>query len=465
MKKSFALFITVFALFIGFSVEAKVPKYVFLFIGDGLSFPQRMAAQEYFRLTAKRELLINKLPVQSATTTRAADQFITDSAASGTAIACGEKTAVGRIGLDVSGKRRLESVAEVAKKNGRKVAIITSVTLNHATPASFYGHQLKRNMGYELGLDLIASGFDYFGGGGISQNTGRNKKQPDVYALAARAGYKVCRNPDEVRAFTPGKGKVIAIGAPGALPYALDKQKNDLRLADFVRQAISHCDNPNGFFMMCEGGAIDWLCHANDAAGTFNEVLEFDDAVQVAFDFYQKHPDDTLIVITGDHETGGLTLGFAGTKYKSYYEVLAGQKYSVVKLNEVMPKTCGSWLKMREFITSVSGLIFNDGTPGAKDPRRLSVKEERALEKEWRKAYPNGKLNAKAGEAFVRSIVRLINNKAGLAWSTGAHTALPVNTSAIGVGADKFSGVIDNTDIARKLKQAVVPVSKNWWQW
>lgn len=441
-------------------LEAKAPKYVFLFIGDGLSFPQRMAAQEYFRITANRKLLINKLPVQSATTTRAANQFITDSAASGTAIACGEKTVVGRIGMDVSGKRKLESVADVAKNNGRKVAIITSVTLNHATPSSFYGHRLKRNMYYELGLDLISAGFDYYGGGGIAYNTGRDKKQPDIYKLAAKAGYKVCLLPDAVRAFKPGQGKVIAVGSYAALPYALDKEKGDLRLADFVRQGIAHCDNPNGFFMMCEGGAIDWLCHANDAAGTFNEVREFDDAVQVAYDFYRKHPEDTLIVVTGDHETGGLTLGFAGTKYKSYYEVLAGQKHSVIKLEQVIPEKCDSWEEMKKFISSVSGLLFPDASADKKNPRLLSGTEESELKKLFRKSYVKGQLKGKPA-VIARAIVRLINNKAGLAWSTGAHTALPVNTSAIGNGAEQFSGVIDNTDIAKKLKTAVVPVGKS----
>ncbi len=445
-------------LFSSWLLEAKAPKYVFLFIGDGLSFPQRMAAQEFVRTNGRGELLINRFPVQSATTTRAANQFITDSAASGTAIACGEKTVVGRIGMDVTGKRNLESIAAVAQKNGRKTAIITSVTLNHATPSAFYGHRLNRGMYYELGEDLIASGFDYFGGGGIARPTGNDKSRPNIYQLAQKAGYTVCLTPDEVRTFKPGSGKVIAVGSDGALPYALDKKPGDLKLADFVRQGIAHCDNPKGFFMMCEGGAIDWLCHANDAVGTFHEVLEFDDAVKVAWDFYRKHPEDTLIVVTGDHETGGLTLGFAGTKYKSFFEVLAGQKATVFGLGRMLPEKM-VWEDAKKFVTANSGLLFNAGKADKKNPALLSAKEAKELEKAFAKQFPKGKLNKKSN-VFAQTIVRLVNNKAGLAWSTGAHTALPVNTTAAGKNAEIFNGMIDNTDIAIKLKKMVAPVNR-----
>ena len=119
--------------------EIRSAKYVFLFIGDGMSVPQRMLAEEYLRRTENRGLRINAMPYQALTTTFSADSFITDSAAAGTAIACGEKTNNRFLGVTPSGKR-LESIAEAAKKNGRKIGIITSVTLTHATPAAFYAH-------------------------------------------------------------------------------------------------------------------------------------------------------------------------------------------------------------------------------------------------------------------------------------------------------------------------------------
>lgn len=135
------------------------PKYVFLFIGDGMSFPQRMMAQEYLQKTENRPLAINTLPFQAVTTTRSADSFITDSSASATAIACGTKTNNHMVGVAPDGSR-LESVAEVAKQSGRKVGIITTVTINHATPAGFYAHNNSRSNYYQIGLDLVNSDFD-----------------------------------------------------------------------------------------------------------------------------------------------------------------------------------------------------------------------------------------------------------------------------------------------------------------
>ena len=206
------------------AAEAKPVKYVFLFIGDGMSIPQRMMTDEFLNRTEKRGLLINRFPGQAITTTMAADSFITDSAASGTAIACGEKTNNGRIGMDATGKRKLQSVAEAARDSGRKVGIVTSVTLNHATPAAFYGHNASRGNYYQLGLDLVASDFDYFGGGGIARHDDKKDKlyRGDIYGLARQAGYTVSRSKEEFGRLKPGVGKVISVGAKADLPYAID---------------------------------------------------------------------------------------------------------------------------------------------------------------------------------------------------------------------------------------------------
>ncbi len=370
------------------------PKYVFLFIGDGMSIPQRYMAEEYLKKTEQRGLRINAMPVQTLTTTSSANSFITDSAAAGTAIACGEKTNNGFIGVDPDGKR-LESVAEVAKKSGRKVGIVTSVTLNHATPAAFYAHNASRGAAYDIGLDLIESGFDYFGGGGIEEandDKAENYKG-NLYELAKEKGYIVSQTQEGFRIISPGNKKVISMGSEGALPYWIDeKQKPEaeraLRLVDFTRQAISQLDNENGFFIMVEGGSLDWACHANNAASALHEILEFDEAVGVALKFQEKNP-DTLIVVTGDHETGGLTLGNRERAYSSNIELLEQQKTS----------------------------------KDAKEAKELA-------------------------------------QKAGLGWTTGAHTALPVLTTAQGTAAFYFADAKDNTDIAKLLKQLIGPAGR-----
>lgn len=438
---------------------AKPVKYVFLFIGDGMSIPQRMMTDEYLARKENGKLLIDTFPHQAITTTRAADQFITDSAASGTAIACGEKTNNGRIGMDAAGERKLESVAYVAKKSGRKVGIVTTVTLNHATPAAFYAHNPSRGNYYQIGLDLIASGFDYFGGGGLAKHDDREHKdyKGDVYKLAEEAGYTVSLTKEGFGKLKPGGGKVISLGAKADLPYAIDQREGDLNLADFTRQGIELLDNDKGFFMMVEGGKIDWMCHANDAATTIKEVIDFDNAVKVAYDFAQKHPRDTLIVVTGDHETGGLTLGFGGTGYRSYIQNLSAQTCS---RNEMQSRFKAA--KATEFagikpeITATTGLLFTGGEKAELGTLNLSDSEIRTLEDVFAQHLKKGVF--KGHSPLATAAIKLLNNKSGVAWTSGAHTALPVSTTAFGAQAGLFASMLDNTDIAKRLKLLVVPM-------
>lgn len=426
-------------------------KYVFLFIGDGMSIPQRMTAEELSRINTGKGLAINAMEHQALTTTRSANSFITDSAASGTAIACGQKALNGAIGINPKGEK-LVSIARVAKDSGRKVGIITSVTLNHATPASFYGHNTSRGNYYELGLDLVESGFDFFGGGGIAEHNNKKSKNyvGDVYDIAKKKGYKVLRH--DMSAFAnlkPGCGKVIAVGGE-VLPYKIDK-KDSPSIADFTKKAIELLDNEKGFFIMVEGGKIDWMCHANDAATTMMEIIDMDNAVKVALEFAKKHANDTLVVVTGDHETGGLTMGFAGTGYNSYIERLNAQKCSrdafdsdFRKLLKSKPEC--SFDDVAPLLTKAFGLDFTKGSKSA-----LAV--SKAELSELQKAFERSK--GKSKSALSLAAAKCLNNKAGLSWSSNAHTALPVETSATGKHADAFKGSIDNTDIAKMLKLTV----------
>lgn len=432
---------------------AKPVKYVFLFIGDGMSIPQRMTAEELARINTGKGLAINSMPHQALTTTRSANSFITDSAASGTAIACGSKTNNGMIGMDPKGGR-LKSVAEVARDSGRKVGILTSVTLNHATPAAFYGHNRSRGNYYDLGLDLVESGFDFFGGGGIAECDNKKAKsyKGDIYEIAEGRGYTVVRKDMKaLAALKPGCGKVIATGADGALMYNLDAPDSP-RIADFTKKAIELLDNERGFFIMVEGGKIDWMCHANDAATVMAEVADLDNAVKVALEFARKNPRDTLVVVTGDHETGGLTMGFAGTAYNSYIDRLNAQKRSREAFNSASKKLAGGGkdIEFEDVIPLLSesfGFVFDEDS---ESPLALSEAERGELEKafgRWKKDVSKGALSLAAA--------KILNNKAGLAWTSDAHTALPVETSAQGAGAEVFSGTIDNTDIAKILKELV----------
>lgn len=530
MKKYF-LFVLFAA--VALTVCGKEAKYVFLFIGDGMATPQRMIAEEFSRKAGHGKLALNTLHFHATTRTCSANSLVTDSAASATAIACGAKTNNGMVGVDPEGNR-LQSVAEFARDRGRKVGIITSVTLNHATPAGFYGHRRSRSEGYALGLDLIASNFDFFGGGGLSRY---KEREPDIYTLAKKAGYTVTVGKKELDALKPGE-KAIALAdkLDKAMPYAIDGQENMPTLDEITAKAVSLLDNPKGFFIMVEGGAIDWAGHSNDAATNLREVLAFDKAVKVALAFYEKHPDETLIITTGDHETGGMTMGFAGSGYAMFMERLVNQKCSVPKfadlvtqakkdkpdltfegikplltekfgfrfipagrkfltegevnyVRSVLKKTPQITLdELKKRMTERQGVVFGDkarisdaelqflvdavkadgqqvlvdavkadGKRSAADllkqmhekfgfeiladePMRITEKEEQTLAE----AFKENKL---AGAARI-----ILSGKAGIGWTSGSHTALPTLTTASGVHAELFTGFIDNSDIALKLK-------------
>ena len=442
MKK----FLFLAALFCVLLLQAgeKLPKYIILFIGDGMATPQRMIAEEFALKSGYGKLLINHFPFHATTRTVSTSSLVTDSAAAGTAIACGTKTANGRIGVDPKGKK-LESVAELAKKKSYKVGIVSTMVINHATPASFYGHRPSRQQYYELGLDLIESGFDLFAGGGIRQ-VSKNFKgpKPDIYGLARKKGYRTITDKKEFLALKPGCGKFIYSAAPGYMHAAMDTPPTGTTLAEMTAKALELLKNPKGFFLMVEGGTIDVFGHANEAAANLREVLALDQAVKAAVDFMKKHPEDTLIVVTGDHETGGMTMGFAGSGYSMSTERLAFQKVSagafakIVKNAQTENKNF-SFADAQKLLTRDFGFKFS-GDP-KKDPMVLSAAQIKLLE--------DGFIKKKLAHAAKN----VMSQKAGIGWTTGSHTALPVLTTSIGVQAQRFTGFIDNTDISKKLKE------------
>jgi len=467
----FSLMALALVMFIGFgplnSAEASGPaKYVFLFIGDGMGLPQRAATAHY----TGESLAIDTMPAQGITTTFAKNRYITGSAASATALACGVKTNINYIGVDENFKP-VKNLGELAKEQGKKVGIVSSVSIDHATPAAFYAHVKTRKMYHEIDHALAESGFDYFAGGGLVDPNGKKSKAPLGNALdkAKANGYKLVTNKKDFMALKSSDGKILAwnewLQDAEALPYAMDMTDKDITLAEFTQKGIELLDNPKGFFMMVEGGKIDWACHANDAAASILNTVAFDNAVKKAMDFYKKHPNDTLIVVTGDHECGGLTLGFAGTQYGTYFDILSGQKISFQKFtDEVLvdfKKKGGSYSDMQQIITANFGLKFEGDIK--KDPMVLAQFQKDELEQAFKRAMSDDKIEADSAEYLLYgeynplsvTITHVLNQKAGVGWTSYQHTGVPVSTSAIGVGSEKFNGSYDNIDIATRIMSAM----------
>ncbi len=447
-------------------IEAPNAKYVFLFIGDGMSMTQINAAEAYLKSEEASDIGVQKLtftqfPAQGLTTTYDAGSFITDSASAGTAIATGNKTLSGVINMDTTKTRKFTTIAELAKAAGMKVGILSSVNLDHATPACFYAKQDSRSKYFDINMQLANSNFDYFAGGMVRIDK-TPAGQKNAHEVMAEKGWQIASNRAELEALKPGTQAYAYYSTSftrNSLDYAMDQESDDVSLAEYTAKGIELLDNEKGFFMMVEGGKIDWACHANDAAASIHNTIAFNESIQQAVDFYHQHPSETLIVVTGDHETGGLSLGFAGTKYDSAFAEIAKQNMSFEAFDNFVFK------KFKE--------ENPDGTLA-----QIMPEIKKAFGIDTLSDYEN-KMVAKAFTAAMQgagddeesyllyggynplsvTLTHILNNRAGLAWASYSHTGVPVPTFAMGVGSELYNGYYDNTDIFKKTS-AVLGVNQ-----
>ncbi len=271
--------------------------------------------EKYFEYRGEPSVF-SSFPTKALVGTKNGEGTITDSAAGGTALACGVKTRNGAIGLDISGKR-VTSLAEIAHCKGMKVGIITNVTLNDATPASFYAHQSSRRAYYDIALEMVESDFDLFVGWGIASPTGEGKR-PNVLGLAKEKGYHVIQGWHDFMGTS-----VLPLLALVPFPFALDRPPDMPSLPHAVRRGIELLEGTQGFFLVVEGGKIDWCKHMNDAGSLLRELEDFAQAVHEAIRFAKRYPEETVIVVTADHETGGF-----GIEDEIAFEVLEEQTFS-----------------------------------------------------------------------------------------------------------------------------------------
>ncbi|MDO5142042.1 MAG: alkaline phosphatase [Eubacteriales bacterium] len=463
----------------------KAPKYVFLFIGDGMSYPQFQSAADYLGALADDDYMqaVPSLDDNGGATldgpvalnfmdfdtvgsaiTYDSNSFAPDSASTATSISTGHKTYSGSINVDETATIEYETITEkVHDQLGMKVGVISSVNLNHATPAAFYAHQASRNDYYDIGLELIDSGFEYFAGGGLKKTTGKEGDKENLYTLAEQAGYTVVDTQAEAEKVSEGPVIIIDehLADANAMAYELDRTEDMWALADYVAKGIEVLDNDKGFFLMCEGGKIDWACHANDAASSIHDTLALADAVQVAIDFAKDHADETLILVTGDHETGGLSIGFAGTDYDTYLSLLESQKISFAKFDsDYVAAYKENKTPFEDVLKDVEALFGLKAAGDADDKLVLTDYELGLLRTAYEKSI-NEKDTGLAEQAeYVAygtyeplsvTLTHLLNNKAGVDFTSYSHTGLPVAVFADGVNAEQFDGYYDNTAIFTKL--------------
>lgn len=457
-----------------------IPKYIFLFIGDGMSYPQFQVASDYLEVRERGNnfdslgggcaLSFMRFPTTGSATTFDLSSFCPDSASTATSIATGYKTYSGTINMDATQTKSYETIAEKLKdQKDYKIGIITSMNLNHATPAAFYAHQPSRKNYYEIGCEMVSSGFDYLAGGELIYPRGRKEDQISVYDLAAQAGYDLVYSQNEAEMLEPGERKTLIIGETladgGTLSYEIDRRTDEWSLRDYVAKGIEMLNNDNGFFIMVEGGKIDQACHANDAVTAIWDVLALDQAVEEALEFYDQHPDETLILVTGDHETGGMTIGYAGTNYNTYLANLTNQKVSYAKFNsdyiaDYREKKTSFNIVLQDIKSSFGLITANDPDAESNPEMVLTDYELQRLRTAYDKTMGSN-IDISPQEEYILygtreplsvTITHLLNNKSGINFASYSHTGLPVAVFAKGVGSECFSGFYDNIMIYKYME-------------
>jgi len=275
----------------------KRPKNIILFIGDGMG-----VAQVFSGMTVNGSLNMEQMPFIGFSKTQSADNYVTDSAAGGTAISAGKRTYNGAIGVDVNGEK-LTTILEYSERNGKATGLVSTSAITHATPASFIAHQPKRSMYEEIAGDFMNTEIDVFIGGGADFFTKRVDGRNLVLELNEK-GYHVGYNIDEIAEVN--NGKLAVLTAVGHNAGYRDRGEMLTKSTSKAIEVLNNADS-KGFFLMVEGSQIDWGGHQNDASYVTGEVLDMDKALAEALKFAIEDR-RTLVLVTADHETGGMTV-------------------------------------------------------------------------------------------------------------------------------------------------------------
>ncbi|AXV67038.1 alkaline phosphatase (plasmid) [Pseudoalteromonas lipolytica] len=401
------------------------PKNIIYMIGDGMG-PAYTTAYRYFKDDPNTKVVdptvFDTILRGMAHTYPDDHTYVTDSAAGATALSSGRKSYNGAIAVDTD-KKPVKTMLEIAKERGMTTALVATSQINHATPASFAAHNESRRNYDEIANDYIDNKIagklpvDLMLGGGTKYYVRDDRNLVEEFKSA---GYQYS---DDFAALNEIK-QIPALGlfAEVGLPFALDE--NSTRLTQMTSKALDLLDGQNdkGFFVMIEGSQIDWCGHANDIACAMGEMDDFAKSIEQAKAYVDKNP-DTLLVITADHSTGGLTLGAHG-QYKWETEVVKGVKATAGTITDELQKT--------DDLKSVWQRYTN-----------IEFTEENSIKLEQAKKMGD--------KALLLAVKDIINHASFTGWTTGGHTAIDVQVFAYGQRAKDFYGSQNNTDIADKL--------------
>ncbi|MBE6305656.1 MAG: alkaline phosphatase [Bacteroidales bacterium] len=453
MKKLTSLLVGLLLAFVSVYAQNS-PKYIFYFIGDGMGHGAVMGADTYLRLVKQRpdSLLMMQFPVAGMITTYSANTPVTDSAAAGTALATGHKTKNNMLGV-AADSTAVKSIAENLAERGYGIGLVTNVCPDDATPAAFYAHVPNRNMWYDIAMQFADSPVNFLAGAKLRGAMNGNR-YTGLYEQLSDKGISIVRGVENLS--ETDANRIILLNTdsiPNQLGFTIDKPDGN-SLAQFTKAAINHLEktSPEKFFIMVEGGNIDHAGHDNDGPTVVREVLEYDAVLRQAYDFYLRHPDETLIIVTSDHETGGLSIGQASTRYNQFPQIVDRQHKSKAAFSQdcyeiIRSGKQISWEEMKNILRQNLG-FFSES--------KLSQDQEQRLKNAFENTFINkrGKDNVNLYSSYPEfaDVAYTIQNEiAGYGFTTPKHTGNPVPVFAIGVGSEKFGRPMDNTDIPKLI--------------
>jgi alkaline phosphatase len=434
--------------------QAASPKYVFLFLADGGGIAHLEITRQYNRQVHNEGMVISDKIMQEGSvglmTTHAANSLSTDSAAAATALASGCKAKIGALGVCADGSVP-STVMEHAKQRGMRIGLVTNSTVYDASPAAFVCHVPNRRHFASIIDRYLELEPDVILGGGRehfipkSQPGSRRADETDAIAAFQKKGYQHVSNKLELE--RTSHGKLLGLFSDKEMSFEIERDKNsEPSVYDMTRAAIRHLhdNNPHGFFAFIENENIDSASHLSDVASVIHDYREFDRAVALAYEFYKKYPRETLILVTSDHETGGL--GFT----------MALKDLSSTKIDNQVAAT-GADLKKLQSITislqKASRILGPAPTAEAVDRLMRDYFSGFTLAPEFKEAIiarrpPWRTLYI---DPTAHALGLMIANNTQAYWQTSSHTNHPVAVAALGAGAERFKGYYDNADFGKKL--------------
>ncbi len=416
----------------------KPAKYVFVFIGDGMSINITAAARCFAESGAAEHDntgIFTDFEHIGLMTTHNIRGSVTDSAASATAMFSGVKAENGTINLNKDTGESYKTMAQRLSENGYRVGVISTTPINHATPAAIYASAEDRYDYDSIAAQGIENGWiDFWGGGDFRGD------RAALTDAAIKAGFELFRGKKEISGIGAGDTPVIAVSPTSEedpyMPYELDRiystDTDNAALSEVLESAVRRFGDDEGFFIMTEAGKIDTALSQKDAGSAIYDILALEDAVSVAVSFMNEHPEETLIVVTADHETGGVLLGSGDRGY------IARQGTSYALMSRYMQQFYDAQAESDVALEAI-------GAFGS-----LSDVDEEEL----RDAYRRGRDGEDTGDGldpFSAYLCGFIGKGAGVNVTTTSHTGGPVAVYADGCGADAFGGYYDNTELFKKL--------------